>query len=427
MRDRGRKVVVTGLGLCTALGLGVEESWQKALAGVSGLSAPDLDELAGSPLRAVGQVSAADWQRLQAEFPEECSAPGERRTLFALWAAREALRDAGLESSSGLRGEVALGSGLGVHRLEDAARFLDQAGQFDARALGSGFSRLHGTSLARHPADRTAARVARRFGLRGSCLNVNTACASASHAAAMALGHLRRGEADLALVGGADSMLHPVGMVFFVLLGAASVANVPPAEACRPFDRKRGGLVMGEGAGFVVLETEERARARGARTYAELAGAATSMDGYQPTAPHPEGRGAAAAMRGAVEDAGISLTDISYINTHGTGTKLNDIAETRAIRTVFGPHADRLVINSSKPLFGHLLAAAGAPELVLTVLSVARDRVHPTRNRTNPDPACDLDCAADGVRSLTVTAALSNSFGFGNQNACLVVRKAAAG
>lgn len=181
---------------------------------------------------------------------------------------------------------------------------------------------------------------------------------------------------------------------------------------------------MGEGAGFVVLETEERARARGARIHAELAGAATSMDGYQPTAPHPEGRGAAAAMRGAVEDAGIPLTDVSYINTHGTGTKLNDSAETRAIRTVFGPHADRLVINSSKPLFGHLLAAAGAPELVLTVLSVARDRVHPTLNRTNPDPACDLDCAAEGARSLTVKAALSNSFGFGNQNACLVVRKA---
>lgn len=418
---RNRRVVITGLGLATALGLDVETTWSRALAGVSGIRRPEGPELDGAPLRGAGIVTADDWATLRGAFPEEAGREGERRTLFALWAAARALEDAGLAPPR--RGGLVLGAGLGVHRLEDVADFLDREGRFDPARLGAGYSRLHAQSLTRHAADRTAAAVAARFGLEGPCATVNTACASSTHALATALRLVRRGEADVVLAGGADSMIHPMGMVFFVLLGAASVADGDPATLCRPFDRRRGGLVMGEGAGIVVLEAEEYARARGAGIYAELAGAATTLDGGQLTAPDPEGRGAAAAMRGALADADLAPEDVAYVNTHGTGTKLNDAAETLAIRTVFGPHADRLVVNSSKPLFGHLLAGAGGPEFVLTVLSVRDDKVHPTLNRTNPDPKCDLDCVADGARAVTVGAALSNSFGFGNQNACVAVRK----
>ncbi|MBP7868070.1 MAG: beta-ketoacyl-[acyl-carrier-protein] synthase family protein [Acidobacteria bacterium] len=416
-----RRVVVTGLGLATALGLDVETTWARALEGVSGIRRPEGPELSGAPVHGAGIVAEDDLTAIRTAFPDEARREGERRTLFALWAAARALEDAGLKPPR--RTGLVLGAGLGVHRLEDAADFLDHEGRFDPGRLGAGYSRLHLETLARHAADRTAAAVARRFDLEGPCATVNTACASSTHALATALRLVRRGEADVVLAGGADSMIHPVGMVFFVLLGAASVAEGDPRTLCRPFDRKRAGLVMGEGAGIVVLEAEEHARARGARVYAELAGAATTLDGGQLTAPHPGGRGAAAAMRGALADASLAPADVAYVNTHGTGTKLNDAAETLAIRTVFGLRADRLVVNSSKPLFGHLLAAAGGPEFVLTILSVRDDRVHPTLNRTNPDPRCDLDCVPEGARSVQVDAALSNSFGFGNQNACVAVRK----
>lgn len=416
-----RRVVVTGLGMVTALGLEVETAWSRALAGASGIRRPEGPELEGAPVHGAGIVAEEDLAAMRGAFPDEAGREGERRTLFALWAAGRALADAGLAPPR--RAGLVLGAGLGVHRLEDAAEFLDREGRFDPIRLGAGYSRLHTQSLARHAADRTAAAVAARFGLEGPCATVNTACASSTHALATALRLVRRGEADVVLAGGADSMIHPVGMVFFVLLGAASVAEGDPATLCRPFDRKRAGLVMGEGAGIVVLEAEEHARARGARVYAELAGAATTLDDGQLTAPHPEGLGAAAAMRGALADAGLSPEDVAYVNTHGTGTKLNDAAETRAVRAAFGPHADRLSVNSSKPLFGHLLAAAGGPEFILTVLSVRDDRVHPTLNRATPDPKCDLDCVPEGARSLPVGAALSNSFGFGNQNACVAVRK----
>jgi len=415
------RVVVTGLGLATALGLSVAENWDKARRGESGIrSLPDPAD-ALSPIQAAGAVTAADRERIAQAFPEAAAAE-ERRTAFALWAASAALHDAGLTGGHSRCG-VALGAGLGVIRMEDITRWLDPAGAFDPVRFGAELDRLHPESSGRHGHDRAAACVAARFGLGGGTATVTTACASAAQAIGSAWRAIRRGDAPVMLAGGADSMIHPLGLVNFVLLGAAATGGDDPATLCRPFDRRRGGLVMGEGAGLVVLEDEAHARDRGARIYAELAGYASSMDAYRATAPDPEGRGAAAAMRGALAAAGLDPDAVDYVNAHGTGTKLNDVAETIAIKSVFGPHAARLTVSSSKPLFGHLLAACGGPEFILTVLSVAEDTVHPTLNLTRPDPKCDLDYVPGAARRLSVRAALSNSFGFGGQNACLAVRK----
>jgi 3-oxoacyl-[acyl-carrier-protein] synthase II len=256
---------------------------------------------------------------------------------------------------------------------------------------------------------------------------VTTACASGTQAIGTGFRAIQRGDADVMLAGGADSMINPVGLVFFVLLGAASVSSEDPLNSCRPFDRKRSGLVMGEGSGFALLEEEGHALRRGANIYAEVAGYGSSMDAYQLTAPHPGGKGAEQSMRSALKDAGLAPEEIDYINAHGTSTKLNDIAETFAIKNLFGDYSRSLAISSSKPMIGHLLAASGGPEFIYTVLSVKHDAVHPTINLTHPDPKCDLDYVAEGKRLMRVRAALSNSFGFGGQNASIIVRKYQSG
>ena len=418
------RVVVTGLGLATPLGLSVEENWQKALAGTSGITRVRLPGAERSPVQAVGAITE-DWKWLADAFPQEADAGGERRALFALWAARSALDDAGAPGSAGRndRWGVALAAGLGIVRLEDIHRWISAEGRFDAVRFGREHAAVHGESIIRHPSDGPAAAIAARFGLGGLNCTVTSACASATQALGMAYRAVRRGDAELMLAGGADSMINPVGLVFFVLLQAAATAAGPPQELCRPFDRKRSGLVMGEGAGVAVLENEAHARRRGARIYAEVAGYGSSMDAYQVTAPHPEGRGAEQAMRSALRDGRVEPGDIDYINAHGTGTKLNDVTETLAIKRVFAGRAREIPISSSKSLIGHLMAAAGGPEFVYTVLTVQRDEIHPTLNLRHADPRCDLDYVPSVRRSRTVRAALSNSFGFGGQNASILVTK----
>jgi 3-oxoacyl-[acyl-carrier-protein] synthase II len=296
-------------------------------------------------------------------------------------------------------------------------------GKFDFRRFGREVSEVHRESIIRNNSHRTSALIAGMFSLQGINATVTAACASATMAIGLGFRSIRRGDSDLMVVGGADSMINPVGLVFFVLLGAASASSDYPARICRPFDRKRSGLIMGEGAAVAVLEEESHAVRRGARIYAEVAGYGSSLDAYQVTAPEPQGRGAAASMKEALRDAELGPDQIDYINAHGTSTKLNDVVETVAIKSVFGEHAYRLAISSSKPLIGHLLAASGAPEFVFTVLSVQRDEIHPTVNLTNPDPRCDLDYVPNVRRSREVGAALSNSFGFGGQNASIIVKK----
>ena len=419
-----KKVVVTGLGLVTSLGLDVEESWRKALAGVSGIHRLSYPLSQKSPVQAVGEIRASDWQRVEEEFKDE-AVEGERKTLFALWAAKRALEDADLLKDAGLRDRygVILASGLGINRLEDIHRWIGANRNFDLIRFGKEVERVQRESIIQNNSNRTAALVSTRFGLRGMNGTVTSACASGTQAVGIGYRAIQRGEADVMAVGGADSMINPIGLVFFVLLGAATTSSEPPETLCRPFDRKRSGLVMGEGAGLAILEEESHALRRGVKIYAEVVGYGASLDAYQVTAPHPQGRGAEQSMRAAFRDARLGPEEIDYINAHGTSTKLNDIIETVAIKKVFGEYASRVAISSSKSLIGHLLAASGAPEFVFTVLTVARDEIHPTLNLTHPDPKCDLDYVPNEKRTKTVGAALSNSFGFGGQNGSVIVKK----
>jgi len=420
-----RKVVVTGLGLATSLGIDLNGCWEKALAGRSGVSRITSSEASRSPVQAVGEVSQEDWKTIQEMFPADAEAEGERRTLFSLWAARSALQDAGLARSGTGRDRfgVSLAAGLGINSTEDISPWTGKDRSFDYDLFSREYHKISRESIIRNNSNRAAALIAERFGLYGPNCTITTACASATQALGAGFRAIQRGDADLIAAGGADSMINPVGLVFFVLLGAAAVSSDEPSSLCRPFDRRRAGLVMGEGAGIAVLEEESHAVKRGARIYAEVAGYGSSMDAYQVTAPHPKGAGAEDSMRRAILDAGMSSGDIDYINAHGTSTKLNDAAETLAIKNVFKENAGSLAISSSKSLIGHLLAASGGPEFVFTVLSVRHDVVHPTINLHNRDPKCDLDYVPNEKRLKQVRAALSNSFGFGGQNASIIVKK----
>jgi 3-oxoacyl-[acyl-carrier-protein] synthase II len=420
-----KKVVVTGLGLVTPLGIDVEGSWQKALAGVPGIHQLTYPLSEKSPVQAVGEVSSSDWRKITEEFEEEAGTEGERKTLFALWAAKRALEDAGLTDRSGTRSRygVAFASGLGINRLEDLQKWVTADREFDVVKFGKEHSQVHRESIIRNNSNRTAALIASEFGFSGTNCTITSACASGTQATGVGYRTVQQGEADVMMVGGADSMINPIGLVFFVLLSAASISLDPPETLCRPFDRKRSGLVMGEGAGVAILEEESHALRRGAKIYGEVAGYGASLDAHQVTAPHPQGRGAEQSMRAALKDAGLSSDDIDYINAHGTGTKLNDAIETIAIKRVFGNHASKIAVSSTKSLIGHLLAASGVPEFVFTVLTVARDEIHPTLNLTHPDPKCDLDYVPNVKRPKTVRAALSNSFGFGGQNGSIIVKK----
>ncbi len=421
-----REVCITGMGMMTSLGGDLETSWERALAGESGVRGIDSFDSGSLPIAGAGEVSPEELDALRERLPEEHAGEGERRVLFALGAAQSALADAGLSpgEAEASRSGVLMGTGLSTYRLEDFARWAGESG-FDAPKFFRELDKTHPGGYFQNPPERATSLIANWAGFSGPSATLTSACAAAGQAIGLGMRMIRRGEADVVLCGGADSMIHPVGMAIFLLLGAATVAQAEPGALCRPFDRRRSGLVVGEGAGVVVLEEAERAARRGARVHARLAGYGSSMDAYQVSAPDPKGRGAARSMSEALRDAGMGPEEIAYVNAHGTGTRLNDPAETLAIKEVFGGAAAGLAISSSKSLIGHLIAACGAPELIFTALSVARDRVHPTLNLENPDPRCDLDYVPEGAREMAVPAAISNSFGFGGQNATLVVRKAA--
>jgi 3-oxoacyl-[acyl-carrier-protein] synthase II len=420
-----KKVVVTGLGLATSLGLDLEGTWGSLLAGVSGIRRLTHPEYLNSPIQAAGTVTDSDWRTIQNTFPDSAASEGERRTLFALWAGRAAMTNAGLKPLHGFNGRygVCLAAGLGINCMEDIQRWTGSNRQFDYAKFGREYDQVSSESAIRNNANRPAALIADQFGFSGSNCTITTACSSATQAIGTGFRAIQRGDADMILAGGSDSMINPLGLMTFVLLGAAAVSSEDPATICRPFDRRRSGLVVGEGAGVVLLEEESHALQRGARIYAEVAGYGTSMDAYQVTAPHPKGAGAEAAMQRALKDASLSAADIDYINAHGTGTKLNDATETLAIRRVFQEHSASVAISSSKSMIGHLMAAAGGPEFIFTVLSVCRNEIHPTINLKSPDPKCDLDYVPNEKRTRTVRAALSNSFGFGGQNASIALKK----
>jgi 3-oxoacyl-[acyl-carrier-protein] synthase II len=423
--SKKRRVVITGLGIATSLGLDVHGNWDKALRGVSGIRSIQYPDSALSPVRSAGEIDERDWRTIQHAFPRTAAREGEKRTLFALWAARSALDDSGIphDRSEKYGYGVILAAGLGINRLEDIQRWTGMDGNFNFSKFSRELDLVHRESVMRNNSQRPSALIAERYGFNGVNCTITTACASATQAIGLGYRSIQRGDADLLVTGGADSMINPVGLVFFVLLNAAAVSSDNPAGICRPFDRRRAGLVMGEGAGIAVLEEESHAVKRGARIYAEVAGYGSSMDAYQVTAPDPKGNGAEKSMSSALADAGLSPEEIDYINAHGTSTKLNDTAETLAIKRVFRDNAHSLSISSSKSMIGHLLAASGGPEFVYTALSVLNNEIHPTINLKNPDPKCDLDYVPNTKKSKTVRAALSNSFGFGGQNASIIVKK----
>ncbi|HEY9841862.1 MAG: beta-ketoacyl-ACP synthase II [Candidatus Sericytochromatia bacterium] len=407
------KVVVTGLGVVTPLGLGLPVFWENLLAGANGISAVDCFDTEGFDTRIAGQVR--DFA-LTARISHKDARRMARFTQFAVAAAFEALDHARFDITGmdPFSVGVTIGCGIGgLDVIEEQHKILQTKGP----------KRVSPLLIPMFIPNIAAGQVAIHTGARGPNSCEVTACASAAHAIGDAFRILQRGEARMMITGGTEAAITPLSMAGFNAARTMSTRNDEPGRASRPFDKDRDGFVMGEGAGVLILETLESARERGVPILGELAGYGMTNDAYHITAPTPEGEGLVEAMRRAVEDAGLKREEIGYINAHGTSTPLNDITETRALRAFFGAHADQLAISSTKSMTGHLLGAAGGIEAVATVMSLQTQQVHPTRNLDQPDPACDLDYVPHQARKLAHAAALSNSMGFGGHNAVLAFKR----
>lgn len=408
-----RRVVVTGLGAVTPIGNNVAEFWQGLLESRNGIGRiqafdpSDLSVQIGAEVK--GFVAE---ERIDPKLARRC----DRFTQFALCAAEEAVKDSGIDfkAEDATRAGAIIGSGMGGVQTWE---------QQHAQFVEKGPRRVSPLLIPMMIPDMAAGQVSIVHGLRGPNYATVSACASGAHAAGVAFRHLTRGDADIMISGGAEAAVTRFTVAAFANMGALSKRNKEPEKASRPFDRDRDGFVIAEGCGIYVLEELEHARRRGARIYCELAGYGATGDGHHITAPDPEGKGASEVMCAALADAGLTPNDIDYINAHGTSTPLNDATEVRAINQVFGEHARRLAVNSTKSMIGHGLGAAGAMEFVATVLAVYHGKVHRTLNHENPDEGVDLDFVKDGPRALTIRAALSNSFGFGGHNCCLCIRR----
>jgi len=427
-----RRVVVTGLGWITPLGDDIDRVWRRLLAGESGVARTTIFDASTFPTTFSAEVKDFDLARyLGADYPEHADA--SRNTGFALAAARIAWDDSGLGKDDTLdrtRVGVYLGGGEGPMDFDNFVA----AGVKGVQAAGGkgldavtwaevAYQRLGRVKELEQDPNMASAHMACLFRVEGPNLNTLTACAASTQAIGEATAIIRRGHADVMISGGTHSMIHPFGVTGFNRLTALSTRNDSPETASRPFDRTRDGFVLGEGAGMLILEELDRARARGARIYGEVIGYGSTADAFRITDIHETGRGGIAAMRLALQDAGVTPEDIDYISAHGTGTEENDKIETLAIRGLFGDRAPKVPISSIKSMMGHLIAAAGAVELITCLLAIRDGWVPPTTNYTTPDPNCDLDYVPNVARAVPVRTALSNSFGFGGQNDTLIVRK----
>jgi len=423
-----RRVVITGMGVITPLGDSVEALFRAQLEGRSGVRPITRFAADTFPTRIAAEVRDFDLGRYVAD-PRPW-ADAWLNSQFAAAAARLALDDAGLlddERVNRQRFGLYLGVGDGHHDLDPllgaiARAYRPENADIDGAVFAE--SALTGLRPGREWEQELhmgPAHLAEQFCLDGPNLSCLTACAAGSQAVGEAAELIRAGEAELMLAGGSQSMIHPFGLTGFCLLTALSQRNDEPTRASRPFDLRRDGFVLGEGAGLVVLEELEHAKERGATIYAELTGYGCTADAFRVTDCHPDGRGAVACMRAALADAGLTPSEVGYINAHGTSTQLNDRAETRAIKEVFGPAAREVAVSSSKSMLGHLIAAAGAVELVICVEAIRQGVLPPTINYETPDPECDLDYVPNVPREKRVRHALSNSFGFGGQNVSLIV------
>ena len=406
-----RRVVVTGMGVVTALSRKVEDLFARLCSGESGVHTIERFDTSRFRVRFGGEIR--DWSA-GGYFPPKEEKRLDRFTQFALVGAIDAVQDAGLDFSreDPYRCGVIIGSGIGG---------LEELEVQHARLLEKGPDRVSAFTIPKLMANAASGHVSIQYALHGPSAAVVTACASASNAIADAFKTIQYDDADIMITGGSEAAVTPLGISGFGAMRALSERNDDPSGASRPFDADRDGFVLAEGAGVLVLEELERAKKRGARIYAEVLGCGSSADGSHITQPDKDGAGAAVAMQHALRNAGVNPTDVGYINAHGTSTSLGDQAETVAIKTVFGDHARRLPISSTKSQLGHLLGASGGVELIVTILALCRGTLPPTINYHTPDPACDLDYVPNTAREQRFSVGMSNSFGFGGHNASLIV------
>ena len=408
-----RRVMVTGMGFVTPIGSDLETVWSSLSEGVSGVGPITRFDASGYTTRIAAEVRGFDPQDA---MDRKTARHTSRYCQFALAAARQALAHAGLDPAdldSDQIGAIVC-SGIGG---------LDEIERNHQALLERGFHRLSPFTIPMMLGDSAAGLIAIHTGAVGVNYGITSACASSAHGIGEAAEVIARGDASAMLAGGAEACISPFGMGVFCRIRAVSERNDEPERASRPWDRDRDGFVMGEGAVILVLEDEEFARARGAVAQAEVAGYGASADGHHITAPRPDGAGAVRSMRRALDTAGIGPEAVAYVNAHGTSTKLGDVAETRALEEVFGDHAGRLLVSSTKSMHGHLLGAAGALEAAACILAIQRGLVPPTINLDRPDDGCDLDYVPNRARPARVDTAMSNSFGFGGHNATLVLRR----
>jgi 3-oxoacyl-[acyl-carrier-protein] synthase II len=406
-------IVITGLGAITPIGLTVEEFWSNLCAGVSGVGPITQFDTTGFGVRIASEVKGFEPRKYMDSRMARRTA---RATQFAIAAALMALEDAGasVDDSDPTRWGVVMNTGGGpIGDVAEAGRALAQKG-------------IHAISPTFVPTvmpNAVSCLVSIATGARGPILTCTEACASGNYALVEAMHIMRRGDAQAVIAGGAESVISPVAFAGMGRIGALTKYNDRPTEACRPFDRDRQGFVFGEGAAALIIEPLSHARRRGAHIYAEIAGGALTGDAYHLTAPHPDGDGAIRAMRLALEKAGMQPQEIDYISAHGTGTTLNDITETKAIKAVFGEHAYRLAVGATKSMLGHLMGAAGAVAALAACLTLRDGIIPPTINLDHPDPECDLDYVPWVARRQPVQTAMVNGFGFGGQNAVVILRQ----
>ncbi|MBX7073167.1 MAG: beta-ketoacyl-ACP synthase II [Pirellulales bacterium] len=408
-----RRVVVTGLGAVTSLSSKVPDLWQRILAGESGVREVRHFDTTEFKVKFGGEIT--DWST-DGYLPPKEAKRVDRFTQFAVVAAGDAIADAGIDFSKldTFRTGVILGSGIGgLHEIETQ----------HTRLLEKGPDKVSPFTIPKLMVNAACGQVSIQWGLRGPNAAVATACASATNAIGEAFKAIQYDDADCMITGGTEAALTPMGISGFSQMRALSTRNDEPTRASRPFDADRDGFVLSEGAGVLVLEELEHAKARGAAIYAEVLGYGASADGSHITQPDADGIGAAKAMEAALRDARLNPDQMVYINAHGTSTQLGDAAETRAIKTVFNGHAESISISSTKSQLGHLLGASGGVELLLAVLAMRHSVIPPTINYETPDPECDLDYTPNQPRERAVEIAMSNSFGFGGHNAAVIVGK----
>ena len=411
-----RRVVITGLGAITSLGSSIEQMWDGLLRGRSGIRRITLFDASDLPSQIAGEIpdfNPKDYMQLKE------ARRISRSAQIGLAAAVQAVSDAGFSEvmPEPERAGVVFGTAIG-----GIEKFIDGVRDY------KGYKRVNPFILPSGIPNSSAFLISQRFQCLGPNATITTACATGTQTIGEAMEFIRRGAADVVIAGGTDALIRFFSIVGFIAMRALPTNyNDRPEEASRPFDARREGFVFSEGAAAMVLESLDHAVARGARIYAEVIGYASSSDGFHVAAPHPKGAGAIRAIQGALENAGIGPDEVNYINAHGSSTPLNDVMETKAIKAVFGERAYQIPINSTKSMLGHALGASGTLEAIACALSIVHGRIHPTINYEYPDPECDLDYVPNQAREYTVNVALSNSFGLGGQNACLVIKRYEAG